>query len=98
MDLRRLELTGAASPVLEEVMGRQVNGLAHFAVTASGTGLYPGRQTAHESLYWVDAAGNTQDLGAAPADRLSPKISPDKLVHAVIGNRPSVLNWRKNAC
>ena len=79
MDLKRLELTGAAVPVLEDMLSRQSNGLAHFALTASGTMAYiAGDRPPSMSLFWLDAAGNTQDLGAVPSDSYSTgRISPD---------------------
>ena len=79
MDLGRLELTGPAVPVLQDVSGRNSNGMAQIGFTVSGTLVYiAGSGTALQSLAWLDAAGNTQSLPAAPgSDYVFPRISPD---------------------
>src|SRR5262249_9622442 len=40
MDLNRLELTGPATPILEDVAGRAQSGFSQFDVSASGTLVY----------------------------------------------------------
>jgi serine/threonine protein kinase len=94
MDLKRLELTGSASPVLEDVAGRSGNGFAHLGFTASGTVVYVAglNASSRQSLFWVDATGNTQIMPAAPGDYIFPRISPDGTRIAVLVNDRSGLN------
>jgi Tol biopolymer transport system component len=79
MDLGRLELTGPALPVLEDVSSRSINGMAQIGFTASGTLVYiAGSDTASMSLSWLDSAGIMQSLPAAPSSSYGfPRISPD---------------------
>ena len=79
MDVKRLELTGPGSPVIENVNSYQVRGYADLDITPSGTAVYiPGTVTSRrKSLFWVDSSGALQTLNAEPADFLDPRVSPD---------------------
>jgi serine/threonine-protein kinase len=70
LDLNRLELTGPAIPILEDVDGHPQNGFSQFDVSASGTLVYVGgsSRSDHRSLAFVDASGGVQVLPAPPAD------------------------------
>jgi Tol biopolymer transport system component len=104
MDIKRLELTGPALPVLEGVANRNSNGLAHVAFTNSGTVVFvPGStSTTQGSLSWLDSAGNKQVLPAAPSNAyIYPRISPDGLRIAVLIQDASGINlvtyeWAQN--
>jgi Tol biopolymer transport system component len=103
MELRRLELTGPAMPVLEDVSSRKANGTAQIGFTASGTLVYiTGSDTALQSLAWLDAAGNIQVLPTTPATSYGyPRISPDGtriVMHAVdaSGDNLWVYEWGQN--
>jgi serine/threonine-protein kinase len=103
MHLERLELTGPASPVLEDVVSRNNNGLAQIGFTASGTLVYvAGSITSSESsLFWLDAAGNAEMLNAAPGEYDSPRVSPDGTRIAVVatdgsGRNLAVYEWAQN--
>jgi Tol biopolymer transport system component len=78
-DLEQLEPTGSPVPVLEGVSTAPSNGSAHFAVSAAGTfafvrGLI---QRSIVPIQFVDRAGNSQLLRAAPAAYNNPQFSPD---------------------
>ena len=80
MDVKRLELTGPGSPVIENVNSYQVRGYADLDVTPSGTAVYiPGTigNRARRSLFWMDSSGTLQTLNEEPADFGSPQVSPD---------------------
>jgi Tol biopolymer transport system component len=105
MDASRLELTGAAVPILQgDLARRSTNGIAHFAVTSSGTMVYvSGGQESYESLYWQDAAGAIEVLRAPPSLTYdTPRMSPDgsrivAKVFDVSGNISlGVYEWAEN--
>jgi hypothetical protein len=87
-DVRSRQVTGAAVPVLENVMqgintanGFDETGAGQFAVSASGTltyvvgGITPSRQAA---MVWVDRKGSVEPLAAIPpGPYLGPRLSPD---------------------
>ena len=78
MNSARLELTGAAVPILQDVARRNGNGIAHLAIAASGTLVYvSGAQGSLDSLHWQDAAGNVEVMAAPPGRRVTPRLSPD---------------------
>ena len=103
MNLKRLELTGPASPVLENVAGRASNGFAQFDVTPAGNLIYVAgsNTTIRWSLLWVDSSGNTKALPAGPALYQNPRLSPDGARIAVkitdgAGTNLSVYDWATN--
>jgi serine/threonine-protein kinase len=87
-DVRSHRVTGAAVPVLENVMqginagnGNDETGAGQFAVSATGTlvyvvgGINPSLQ---DTVVWVDRKGNIEPLTAIPpGPYLSPRLSPD---------------------
>ena len=79
MDVKKLELTGPGSPVIENVNSYQVRGYSDLDFTAAGTAVYiPGTiNTRRYSLFSMDASGTLQNLNAEPADFGSPLVSPD---------------------
>jgi serine/threonine-protein kinase len=87
MDLKRLELTGAASPVLEDVSNSLGTGAAHFDFSRSGTFVYiPGKPwPKNRSLFWMDPSGHLTALGTAPPrEYQSIRISPDGTLLALV--------------
>jgi len=78
-DLGRLELHGAASPVLDQVNYSPINGSAQFNFSQTGTLIYRGGQAGSEPLtvQWLDSAGKTQPLLAKPGAYGRPSLSPD---------------------
>ena len=77
-DLDKLEVTGGAVPLVNDVRGPLGE---NYAVSDSGTLVYlPGTAGALASgrtLVWVDREGKEESLGAPPKDYFVPKISPD---------------------
>ena len=103
MDVKSLELTGPASPVLQDVASRRESGVAQLGFTASGTLVYVAGSNINpqESLFWVDAAGNAQVLPAASGEYTAPRVSPDGTRIAVIvsdgsGRNLAVYEWAQN--
>jgi Tol biopolymer transport system component/predicted Ser/Thr protein kinase len=94
-DANRLELTGAAVPVVESVAGVASEGFALFALSESGSLLYVrgdphgGRRT----LMWVDRSGLEQPISAPPRSYASPRISPDGRRLAIIARDPHLDVW-----
>jgi dipeptidyl aminopeptidase/acylaminoacyl peptidase/predicted Ser/Thr protein kinase len=95
-DASRLELTGAAVPVIENVAGLGNSGLAQFALSDAGSLLYlrgdpyGGRRR----LAWVNRSGFVQPISAPPRSYGSPRISPDGRHVALIARDPQVDVWR----
>ncbi len=81
-DVDRLEVSGLAIPVVQEIQ-RAVNpgtntGSANYAFSDGGTLVYAsGVATANRKLVWVDRHGTEEPLEAQPNTYLSPTISPD---------------------
>jgi serine/threonine-protein kinase len=83
-DPQRLELTGRASPVLEQVgraavSGENNTGAANFAVSSDGTLAYvPAQGGPPRTLVWVDHQGRESQIlqiGTRPFS--DPRLSPD---------------------
>jgi serine/threonine-protein kinase len=95
-DPARLEVSGGAMPVVEDV--RRVldaaSGAAQFAVSQSGTMAYIPGTAANPRLSVLalaptDGSGKIQTLPTAPGQYSSPKISPDGRQIAVLVNDDS---------
>jgi serine/threonine-protein kinase len=86
-DTERLAITGAAIPVVKDVMMGlpQERDIAHFAISPAGTLAYlPGQRLGPgRTLAWVDHHGNEEPLPIEPQHYESPRLSPD-------GNRIAV--------
>jgi serine/threonine protein kinase len=77
-DLAKMEVTGAAVPVVEGVM--QTNWGADYSISDNGSLAYlPGAASGPQTLLvWVDRKGKEQPIPApASGTYLSPRISPD---------------------
>jgi dipeptidyl aminopeptidase/acylaminoacyl peptidase len=103
MDVKSLELTSPASPVLQDVASRRESGVAQLGFTASGTLVYVAGSNINpqESLFWVDAAGNAQVLPAASGEYIAPRVSPDgSRIAAIVsdgsGRNLAVYEWAQN--
>jgi len=68
MDVKRLELTGPAAPVVEDVMSSAGTGFAEVDFSRSGTLIYVRGKAARQTLVWLDSTGQTQPLRATAAD------------------------------
>ena len=78
-DADRLEVTGAAVPVIEGVRVNEVNGAAQFALVGDGSLMYVpgGAASSDRRLVWVDREGREGQLAAQPQPYTHPRVSPD---------------------
>jgi Tol biopolymer transport system component/DNA-binding winged helix-turn-helix (wHTH) protein len=77
MDIRRLVLTGPASPLVDGV-SLQPSRSADFDVSFSGTLVYrKGGAAAKRKLVWLNSSGAKESVGFEPAGYLTPRLSPD---------------------
>ena len=77
-DLGKLELAGAAVPVLEDVSSSG-NGGGDFTFSPTGTFVYLSGKGFQGSwaIAWVDRSGKRQPLHAPPGNYYTPRFSPD---------------------
>lgn len=77
-DLRTLELTGSATPLVEGVLADHFLG-AGFDVSAGGTLVYRSGAAirARRTVAWIDPAGGKEPLGVEPGEYITPRLSPD---------------------
>jgi serine/threonine protein kinase/Tol biopolymer transport system component len=85
-DPQRLEVTGAAVPMVEGVLQTTTTGAAQYSLSANGSLVYvPGDiQGIQFSLVWVSRNGAEQPLAAPANAYLAPRISPDSRRIAVV--------------
>lgn len=81
-DLNRLEVTGQAVPVVENISatgGSGGDGSAQFAVSQAGAFTYLPEPNAEllSPIVWLTHDGNATPLRAKPSDWRSPHLSPD---------------------
>jgi Tol biopolymer transport system component len=91
-DLDKLEVTGGAVPIVEEVL--------QYAIPGAGTLVYlPGTSGASSStgqtFVWVDREGKEEPLGAPANQYLFPRISPDgtRVAMQIAGDNPDIWVW-----
>ena len=78
MDVKRLELTGPAVPVVEEVLSSASYGFAQADFSRSGTLVYVRGKPARQTLVWLDSTGHTQTLRATATEYNGTiRFSPD---------------------
>jgi len=93
-DLQRLQVTGAAVPVIEGVLSLPTNGATQYGVSSSGALVYiPGRPTGARSLVWVSRNGTAQILPAPPRNYQNPRVSPDGRRVAVSITEQDTQTW-----
>ena len=78
-DPRRLEITGAAVPIVEGVLQSPSSGAAQYGLSATGSLIYipGGVQADQHRLVWVTRNGGEQPVTAPPHAYLYPRLSPD---------------------
>ena len=78
-DPQRMELTGKAVPVAEDVVQSPLTGAAQYSISPSGSLAYVGGgvQVAQRRLVWVSRNGTEQQLTAPPRSYQQPQLSPD---------------------
>jgi serine/threonine-protein kinase len=96
-DLRRLEVTGPALPVMQDVrMARTSTGAVQFCFSANGTAAYisPHDVPVKASLLWVDRAGTVVPVSPVQRAFSDPYLSPDgRFVVVVVYERNSADLW-----
>ncbi len=77
-DLKRLALTAAPQPVIEEV-NSNIRGGGDFDFSRNGTLVYVSSKgpSLHREIAWLDSTGQTKPLQEAPGHYESQRISPD---------------------
>jgi serine/threonine protein kinase len=78
-DPQRLEVTGAAVPVVNGVLQSPTTGAAQYSISATGSLVYVpgGIQGSQSRLVWVNRNGTEQILAAPPRSYRFPHLSPD---------------------
>jgi len=78
-DSKRLEVTGTAVPVVQDVAEGPTPAAAQYSVSATGSLVYVSgsAQGAESKLLWVSRSGTEQPLPAPAHDYSYPKVSPD---------------------
>ena len=86
MDLKRLELTGPALPIVED-MRVGSNGYAHFDFTPFGILTYVPATNGERSLSWMDNSGKLNPVqGVPPSNYRTLQASPDGTKLALVAN------------
>jgi serine/threonine-protein kinase len=97
-DLDRLEVRGVPVPVLEDVAGNPATAGGQFDFSRAGTFVYlSGKASAEFPIAWMDGAGKTQMLVAAPGNYYTPRFSPDgkRLAFVVNLTMLQVYDWQR---
>jgi Tol biopolymer transport system component len=78
-DLRRLEVTGPATPLLEGVSANPGDGSARLSFSQGGNFIYVAGHAGFQpvSIYWMDRQGKFTPLRETPGDYYAPAFSPD---------------------
>jgi Tol biopolymer transport system component len=78
-DPARLELRGAAVPLLEDLAGDPNSGAGQFSFSRTGTLTYRTGKASAQSwpVWWLDNTGKTRPLIATPGFYTTPRFSPD---------------------
>jgi len=90
----RLELTGAAVPIVDGVMRANLQGpSSQWGFSGSGSLVYvPGGVGNDSELVWVDRTGLSRALKLPAEDFESPRLSPDgnRVAVTAIGDKPDI--------
>jgi len=94
-DSRRVEATGTAVPVLEDVSQSSGTGATLYSISTSGSRAYiPGSAQANQNrLVWVSRKGMEESLAAPPRNYSAPCISPDGRTIAVTIGDQGAQTW-----
>jgi serine/threonine protein kinase/Tol biopolymer transport system component len=78
-DPQRLQVTGAAVPVVEGVLQSTFSGAAQYSFSATGSLVYVpgGDQSSQRRLRWVSRSGVEQPVAAPARAYRGPRLSPD---------------------
>ena len=91
-DVGKLELTGPAAAVLDDVRMAWGSGAAHFDFSRAGTAMYvtPHQRPGEAALQWVDRKGAAAPVTSARRAFRAPQLSPDGRRLAVHVQEPEV--------
>jgi eukaryotic-like serine/threonine-protein kinase len=94
-DPDRLEVHGAALPVVEDVAGEQTGGDAAYAVAPNGTLAYmrASEWNRPASVVWADRAGRETPALPAPGSYRAAALSPDGRSIALVVKNPNQNIW-----
>jgi len=96
-DTQRMEATGAAVPVVEDLLQSTLNsGSAQYSVSATGTLVYVSGGAAQRRLVWVSRTGVEQPLAAPVHPYVYPRLSPDGRQVAVTISEEGLQVWLYN--
>jgi len=78
-DAQSLAVTGAAVPVVENVLQSPASGAAQYSISATGSLVYisGGVQANQRKFVWVNRNGTEQPVAAPARAYLFPRVSPD---------------------
>jgi Tol biopolymer transport system component len=83
-DVNRLDVTGEAVPVAENIATIAGSARAPFAVSSTGLLVYQaGASTANLGLVWFDRSGKRTGVGGEPGNLFQLHLSPDRRLAAV---------------
>ena len=90
-DLARLEVRGAATPLLDDVAGNVTSAGGQLDFSRTGTFVYLSGKGIGSTwlVVWMDSSGKTQPLVTAPGAYFTPSFSPDgqRLALAAVAGR-----------
>jgi len=89
-DPERLEVRGTPAPLLEDIAADPFTAGGQFDFSRNGTFVYPSGKSGAQTwpLVWLDSAGKTEPLLAAPGAYWTPSLSPDgKRLAFSVGNQ-----------
>jgi serine/threonine-protein kinase len=97
-DPDRLEVHGAAVPVVEDVAGEQTNGRAGYEVALNGTLVYlrASEWDRASHVMWADRTGRETPALPAPGRYLAAVLSPDERSIALVVANPNANIWLYN--
>jgi Tol biopolymer transport system component len=78
-DAKRMEVTGQAAAVVDNVVANPTSGTAQFSISDNGTLVYVAGSAVDRSvsIYWMDAEGKFAPLREIPANYGNLALSPD---------------------
>ena len=88
-DVNRMEVTGAATPVIEQVLFNPGSGRADFSVSANGVLTFRSTTNRTNQFAWFDRSGTLLETIGPPGLYRTPDLSPDGryLAYADINQR-----------
>jgi serine/threonine-protein kinase len=100
-DVERLELTGAAVPILERLRASPTTGGAQFAFSNTGVAVYRIGTDTVRTMQWIAPDGGISPLPFAAGDWSNARLSPNgqRLALDVLGGQQTdiwVYDWSRN--